>query len=165
MTTFQAIWENGLLRPLQRFHNVLAAEFGDGEVVTLERREERSGPSHNHYFASVNEAWKNLPEHMAERWPTADHLRKWALIKAGYRDERSIVCASKAEASRVAAFIRPMDEYAVVTVREAVVTAYTAKSQSMKAMGKQDFQASKDAVLGIVSELLGVTPDQLRKAA
>jgi len=51
------------------------------------------------------------------------------------------------------------------TVREAVVTVYTAKSQSLRAMGKADFQASKDAVLGIVSEMVGTTPAELRREA
>src|SRR3546814_6543664 len=62
--------------------------------------EERSQKSHNHYFAAVAEAWKNLPEDVAERFASSEHLRKWALIKAGWRDERTIVCASKAEALR-----------------------------------------------------------------
>ena len=117
--------------------------------------------SHRFYFASVNEAWKNLPEDMAERYPTSDHLRKWALIKAGYRDERSIVASSKAEALRIAAFIRPMDEYAVVVVREAVVRVYTAKSQSTRAMGKAEFGASKEKVLDILSAMIGTSRDAL----
>jgi hypothetical protein len=81
-----------------------------------------------------------------EEFPTAEVLRKKMLIRAGYADERSIVCASKAEAQRVAAFVKPMDEYAVVTVREAVVRVYTAQSQSIKAMGAKpfpDIQASR----------------------
>lgn len=136
-----------------------------GEVYRLVPHEERSARSHNHYFASLHEAWTNLPEEAAERFPSVDHLRKWALIKAGFRDERSIACSSKAEAQRIAAFVKPMDEFAVVVVREAVVVVLTAKSQSVKAMGKQDFQASKDAVLEIVSELIGVKPDQLQGQA
>ena len=164
MTPFQAIWQDGMLRPLARFHNALAAEFGEGEVVTLERREARSQASHSHFFAAVHEAWANLPENMAQRWATPDHLRKWALIRAGYADERSIVCASKAEAQRIAAFVAPMDEYAIVVPREAVVTVYTAKSQSYRAMGKEAFAGSKDAVLSVLAGLLDVAPASLAKA-
>lgn len=132
-----------------------------GLSYRLVPHEERSMRSHRFYFASVNEAWKNLPEDMADRFPTADHLRKYALIKSGYRDERSIVCSSKAEALRVGAFIRPMDEYAVVVVRDAVVTVYEAKSQSMRAMGKKTFGASKEAVLDTVASMIGTTPGTL----
>lgn len=136
-----------------------------GERYNLEPREDRSVASHRAYFAALNDAHANLPEDLADRWPTSDHLRRYALIRTGYRDERSIVAASKAEARRIAAFIKPMDEFAVVAVHNAAVIVWTATSQSMKAMGKKDFQASKDAVLGFVAELIGVAPDQLGKAA
>lgn len=137
--------------------------FVVGEVYPLAAHEERSSATHRHYFALINEAWQSLPEGMADRFPTADHLRKWALIKAGYRDERSVVCASKAEAQRVKAFVRPIDDYAVVVASEAVVIVYTAKSQSMKAMGKAEFQASKVAVLDTIASLIDVTPETLTR--
>lgn len=139
--------------------------FVVGQTYPLEVREDRSAASHNHFFAAVNEAWTNLPETIAERFPSSEHLRKWALVRAGFRDERSIVCASKAEAKRVAAFIKPIDDYAVVLARDAVVIVLTAKSQSMKAMGKRDFQRSKDAVLDIVAELIGTSANELGKHA
>jgi hypothetical protein len=136
-----------------------------GETYPLIVHEERSTNSHRHYFAAIHDAWMNLPEDIAVEFATSEHLRKWALIKAGYCDRRSIVCASKAEAVRFGAFMKPMDEFAVITVTEATVTVYTAQSQSMKAMGKADFQASKTAVLDIVSAMVGVKPAQLGKAA
>lgn len=170
MNLFQATWrpdvgENGAFVPHWRFHSQITAEIGAGEVVTLERREERSSASHNHYFAAINEAWANLRESDAQRFKSPEHLRKWALIRAGFHDERSIVCASKAEALRLAAFMSPLDEYAVVVPSEAVVTVYTAKSQSMKAMGKDSFQRSKDAVLSILAALIEVEPEALSSAA
>lgn len=136
-----------------------------GEQYRLAVHEERSAASHSHYFAALNEAWQNLPEDQAERFPTVEHLRKWALIKAGYHDERSIVAASKAEATRIAAFIRPMDDYAIVVSSGAVVIVYTAKSQSMKAMGREAFQDSKQKVLDIVASMIDVRPAELRHEA
>ena len=59
-----------------------------GAQYMVEAREARSIASHNFYFAAVHEAFLNLPEAMAERFPSADHLRKYALIRAGFRDER-----------------------------------------------------------------------------
>lgn len=162
---FEAIWRDGAFHPLARYHNTVAAEFGEGECVRLERHEERSGRSHNHFFAALNDAWLNLPEGEAERFPSAEHLRKWALIKAGYRNEITIACASRAEAIRKIADIKSLDDYAVAVARENVLIVYTAKSQSVKAMGKADFQASKDAVLGIIADLIGVAPDTLSKHA
>jgi hypothetical protein len=155
-------WAGDAMIPLRP--KMADALFVIGETYTLVEHLERSHASHNHFFASVAEGWKNLPESVGERFPTPDALRKWALIKAGYRDERSIVCASKAEATRVAAFIKPMDDFAVVVASEAVVIVYTAKSQSMKAMGKEAFQASKQSVLDIIGDLIGVAPAQLENA-
>ena len=140
-------------------------EFVVGEQYVLVEHHQRSLRSHNHFFASVSEAWKNLPEEHAQRFHSDEHLRKWALVQCGYRDERSIVCASKAEAQRVAAFIKPMDEYAVVTVRDAVVIVYTAKSQKMNAMGKDEFTRSKSDVLDLLSGMVGVTAEQLAENA
>lgn len=160
------VWTGEALEPVSPFMRRLAnKDLVVGEQYTLVEEQPRSAKSHAHFFAVISEAHVNLPEHLAERFPTAEGLRKYALIKAGYRDERTIVAASKAEALRLAAFIRPMDEFAIVTVNEAVVTVYTAKSQSLRAMGKADFQASKDAVLGIVAAMVGTTPDALRREA
>jgi hypothetical protein len=134
-----------------------------GEEYCLVEHHERSRRSHAHYFSCIHAAWLSIPEHLADRFPTSEALRKFALIKAGYADERSIVCASKAEAQRVAAFVKPMDTYAVVVVKEAVVSVFTAKSQSTKAMGRKVFQESKVAVLEYVADLIGVTPEALAR--
>ena len=156
MSPFRAIWAGGAFVPEDRFLGTVRAEFGEGEIVPLVRHEDRSGASHNHYFATLADLWESLPEGEADRWPTVEHLRKYALIRTGWRDERSIVCASRAEALRLAAFVRPMDPYAVVAVSEAVVRVWTAKSQSLRAMGRQDFEKSKQNVLDFVADMIGV---------
>lgn len=136
-----------------------------GERYRLVPHEDRNANSHRHYFACIHEAWLNLPEPMMERFASSDHLRKHALIKAGYCDERTIACSSKAEAQRVAAFIRPMDEYALVAVREATVIHWTAKSQSVKAMGNKTFQESKTKVLDVLSDMIGTNVTELQQNA
>jgi hypothetical protein len=136
-------------------------DFVVGEVYRMVEHHDRSVRSHNHYFASIGNAWANLPEGLADTYPTAEHLRKKALIWTGYRDERTIVAASKAEAQRVAAFVKPMDDFAVVTVHEAVVRVWTAKSQSIKAMGAAEFQKSKSDVLDWLDDLLEVERGQV----
>jgi len=161
MNPIVAQWNGEAFVPMRRFMRAIDKECVIGEFYRLTEENERSAQSHRHYFACLNEAWQNLREDMAERFPDAEHLRKYALIRTGFHDERSIVCASKAEAQRVAAFVKPMDTYAVVLVREATVSVFTAKSQSMKAMGKQDFQRSKDAVLEFVAGMVGVKPGEL----
>lgn len=140
-------------------------QFEAGETYALERREERSGNSHRHYMAAINEGWSQLPEHMADRFATPDHLRRWLLIRAGFRDERTIVLASKAEAQRVAGFIKPLDPYAVVVPRESTVVVMTAHSQSYKSMGRRVFQESKAKTLDILAEMIGTSRETLEQHA
>lgn len=154
-------WEGDNFAPMPGFAKLCDREFVVGQVYRMVEEQERSARSHAHYFACVSEAWDNLPERLAPDFPTADHLRRYALIRAGYADSRTLVASSKAEAVRLAAFVKPMDTYAVVVVTDATVTVWTAKSQSMKAMGKATFQASKDAVLTILADLIGTTPASL----
>lgn len=135
--------------------------FVIGQSYRLVTVEERSQASHNAYFAELSTAFDNLPESLMELHPTVEHLRKHALIRTGYADERQFVCSSEAEAIRLAAFLRPMDDYAIVLQKGRVCTVYTAKSQSMKAMDKQTFAASRKAVLDYVAQLIGVQPAQL----
>jgi hypothetical protein len=156
-------WDGESLVP--RHPKIADKHYVVGESYRMAPYEDRSMRSHRFYFASINEAWKNLPEDLAERFATPDALRKFALIKAGYRDERSIAASSKAEALRVAAFVRPMDEYAVVTVSDALVTVFTAKSQSTRAMGKKAFGESKERVLDIVSAMIGTSKQALQQNA
>lgn len=158
------IWDGEGMVPMRPFRKRADQVFVIGERYRLEVHEERSDRSHSHYFASIAEVWANLPDDQAARWPTPEHLRKWALIRAGYSDQRQIVCGTKAEAQRMRAFIAPIDDYAIVTANEAVVTVFTAKSQSYKAMGKKEFGESKQKVLDILADLIGVKPEELTRA-
>lgn len=151
-------WGGNSFLPTTPYQGHLADKhFVVGEVYDLVEHHARSHKSHAHYFSRVHDAWQNLPEDLVERFPTKDHLRKYALIKAGYSDSNTLVCASKADARRTAAFLRPVDSFSVVSVAGNVVTRYSAKSQSERAMGRTDFQASKDAVLGILAQMVGTT--------
>ena len=156
-------WDGKAMKP-----TVPAAADGMYEVgrsYWLEPWVPASSASRSHYFASIKEAWNNLPEHLSDRFPSPEHLRKYALIRSGYHDERTIVAGSKAEARRIAAFIRPMDEFAVVTVHEATIVVHTAKSQSARAMGKADFQKSKSDVLDLLAPMIGVERPALEQNA
>ena len=159
-------WDGEHLTPVgQTWARRADAQWVVGERYYVEIRQERSQASHRAYFASINEAFQNLPEDVAERFPSPDALRKYALIKAGYCNSDSIVAGSKAEAQRLAAFVRPREQFAVVTVKDAVVTVYTAHSQSVRAMGKADFEKSKAAVLDIVAQMIGTTAPALERNA
>jgi len=135
-----------------------------GEVYPLVVHEQRSTKSHNHEFAEVAEAWSNLPERLAELYPSPEHLRKRALVEAGYYDETAVDAGSHAAAIRVAAAFRAREEFSLVIVRGPIVLIRTPKSQSRRAMDKAEFQASKTAVLDVISAMVGVTPSDLKRS-
>ena len=136
-----------------------------GENYWLAPWEERSQVTHDHQFAWLAEAWSQLPENLMDQYPTPLHLRKRALIYAGYYDETIIDAGTKAAALRVAAAVQAIDEFAYVIVRGPMVVRRVAKSQSRRNMDKRTFQDSKQKILEIVSDLIGVSPEQLQAEA
>ena len=156
-------WTGHHFEPLPRDRSACLAQYEVGRVYRMTEHQDRSTKSHDHYFASLAEAWENLPERIVARVPTPEHLRKFCLIRTGFADSRTLVASSKAEALRLAAFLRPMDEFAIVTVEGATVTVWTARSQSMKAMERAVFQDSKTKVLDYVASLIGTDPGTLSR--
>lgn len=148
---------DGSFSPASQFWAARADKaFVVGEVYRIVEHHDRSASSHRHFFVCVHAAWQNLPDELVEIYPTAEHLRKKALIRKGYRDEREYVCATKSAALDLVRTIRPLDDYAIIEARENVVRIWTAKSQSVPAMGAKAFQESKQDVLDFLDDLLGV---------
>jgi hypothetical protein len=143
-------------------------EFVIGQRYWLDTVSERSWASHRHEFAFVKEAWMNLPEALMDTFPTPEHLRKAALIATGWRRETIIDAGNAAAALRVAAYARGEDEFASVVTRGPTVIVRKARSQRMHGadrMDKKEFRESKEAILGWISELIGVDAERLRGAA
>lgn len=148
------------LRPVQA-----ARQYDTGKKYRLSVDEDRSDSSHNHFFAAVREAWMNLPENLAEKFPTPKHLRKFALIKTGYCKQKTFVAGTEKEAMAVAAFVEPMDEFSIVERRGTTVTVWTARSQKRNSMNKKMFQESKDAVLNELAAMVKISRETLEKNA
>jgi len=156
-------WDGKAMIPLPRFNALVRKQYTINDTYFLSVHEERSTASHRHYFACINEAWRNLPEKKVATYPTPEHLRKWALVRAGYYNERSIVCTSDDQADAVIAMIEALDEYAVIVAKKGTVKVFTAISQSVDNMTKEKFERSKQDVLAVLSEVIGVTTQQLEK--
>jgi len=149
-------WDGEAMQPGSRFAKVCDEKFTVGEVYRMEVNEARSGQSHRHYFASIQEMWENLPEDQCDRFPSPEHLRKYALCRAGYCTSHSIVLAEEADAKDTARAIREAAPFSVLTVKGNVVQIFAPASQSLKAMGKEEFQKSKDAVFDVLAKMIGV---------
>jgi len=153
-------WNGIAMMPIQP--ELAEAQFIPDGRYLLEPHHERSYARHRAYFAALKEAWRQLSP--SEDYPTEEHLRKRALIATGWRDERTFVAKSHDEALRLAAFVAPFDEHAVIDTRFNVVRVWTAQSQSYKAMGRDKFNRSMDAVLDYVAGLIEVSKEQLLAA-
>lgn len=134
------------------------------ELIEKLREKQRSIKSHGHYFALVNELWETMPESMSglPYAKSADHFRKHGLISVGYGDTDVMDCGNHqvaiAAAPLVAKAARKSEGYAIVTVRGGLITCTTAQSQTYKAMGKDEFEKSKNLVLDWMHQQLGTRP-------
>ena len=158
-------WDGEHMVPARGHAKRCDEKFTVGELYRMEVSEERSHRSHRFYFACVSEAWKNLPESLAERFPSPDHLRRWALVQAGYCDCRELAFDCERSAQIGAAAFREADPYAVMVVKKATLLVFRAHSQSLKAMKKKEFQASKEATLSVISKLIGIDAEDLKTNA
>lgn len=162
MTPLPFQWDGEAMQVRKGFQRQADQQFVVGESYRLAPVEDRSELSHRHEFAWLREAWASLPFDLALQHPTPEHLRKWALIQAGFCTVTDYVCQFKTEARRQAAALRQQtDEYAVVIVSDTVVRVVKPISQSRKAMGNDAFKASKAAILDVVAGLLEVPADTL----
>ena len=160
-------WTDCAFHPVGDYHlRAAGAAYEEGGLFRMAPVEDRSTATHNHQFAWISEAWKSLPDHYAgEPWSvTPETLRKYALIRTGFCSTQIYACGSKAEARRWAANLRgAIHEFCIVVPKEMTVQVFTAKSQSRRAMDKAEFQASKEAILDFIADLIGVEPETLAK--
>lgn len=164
---YRARWQNGVLRLITN----TPPELSELETVIVSIERGRSDATHRHQFAWVNDAWLNLPEeHRDQPWAeTAETLRKHALIATGFHQTYTLDCGGNATAQRIKGALVAAEArghgYAIGRVRGTVLTIWTPESQSYRAMGGERFKASKAAIMEWIAEKLGVTSDDLRRAA
>jgi hypothetical protein len=156
-------WTGEAFKPLGRSARDADAEYVVGQVYRLENIEARSSNTHNHQFAWLSEAWRQLPEDVMDIYPSPEHLRKRALIQAGFYDETIIDAGSNAAALRVASEFRRRNDFSLVIVRGPLVVIRDPKSQSRRAMNAKEFQDSKTKIMDVIAEMIGVDPDTLSR--
>lgn len=158
-------WDGEAFVPMPGYARLADRHFVIGQRYVLVEHEDRSRASHNHFFAVVASTFENLSDDQRERWPTEDTLRKYALCKAGCCDVATRVCATKAEADRLADFLTGQGYGDLVVASGCVVTVLTAWSMKQRAMNKARFQECKDKALVVLADLIGVEPSDLERQA
>ena len=155
--------------PLLRYDNLAGRQFSEGEEYTLDVAEFRTRASHSHFFAALHEAFDNLPENLAVRFPSFDHWRKSLLIDEGFYTETEFPAPSKKFAMDLGKYIRGKDSFARILITEKdgalCVIIREAKSQSQSAMGREEFERSKKAVLDRAAAEIDVSRAELTRNA
>ncbi len=159
------VWNGEAMVPQERFAKRADQDFVVGEQYRMQVFEMRSWATHNHQFAWIGEAWLNLPENLKGAYPTPEHLRKRALIEAGYYDEEIIDVGTKSGALRVASYARSHDDFALVITRGPLVVIHKAKSQSRRVMDAKTFQESKSKIMEIIAGMIGSSPMEIEANA
>lgn len=128
------------------------------------KEKQRSKASHSHQFAEIADLWANLPiSHAGAPYAaSSEAFRKHGLIKCGFCDVDTVAfdtpSQAQAGAPTIAKLARKAHGYALTVARGPLVVCHTPHSQSYKAMGKERFHESKQAVLDWGHALLGVAP-------
>jgi hypothetical protein len=160
------VWtDDGTFRPLDRYASRADIQYAVGEVYRVAVEEERSIAAHRSYFAELHRLYDNLPEGQSHQFGNQEEFRKFCLIKTGHCTSRDVVCDSPKQAGVIAAFVGDMDEYCVVTVNDNVVSLFRARSQSVAAMKKEEFQRSVEDVLNYARAMVGVSATDSRREA
>ncbi|NIZ63467.1 hypothetical protein DL239_21115 [Sedimentitalea sp. CY04] len=164
----RCVWTGQTLAPDGSYTiHQLNDRLGVGEIVNVDLDPERPAKSHKHQFAFVRTAWQNLPEHLkdAPYAKSAETLRNHALIINGYcaTEMKAIDCERRAErvAGSMSRLAIRISRYAVTNIEGSVAYCHPPHSQNQRSMGARALQASKQTVVEWMSDLIGVTPDQL----
>lgn len=153
-------WDGEVMRPYGRMSKLADEQFVVGETYMLEQVAERSQQDHRHYFAWLNEVWRNLPEHLDGKWSDVERLRKWALCATGHCQVITHTFRTRKEAEKfMAETARQDDEVFLERIRTRVIER-RAKSQSYSAMTKTEFRKSKDDVINLLTKMIGVNQQE-----
>lgn len=156
-------WSGNEMVPMPRFKRQCDEQFLVGQEYVLTVVAARSRALHNFYFAAIAEGWNNLPETIADNFPTAEHLRAYALVATDQCTLATYECVDDKTARRLAINLRADAPFSGIKLRGEVVEVRRPISQSAKAMGKDEFEESCRKVLEFIATLTGVSLTDLRK--
>lgn len=166
------IWDGEAFIPANKFWaGKCDQRFIVGQGYVMDEVHQRSLASHAHFFAELADLQSSLPEHLTDKFPTVEKLRKHALIRTGFCATTTHAFSSWDEAERFEAAINHYskawrgDDYQIIIREGCIVTVYQALSQDMKSMDKKTFEESKDAVLNWCHALVGSDRQAERRAS
>ncbi|WP_316205777.1 hypothetical protein [Bradyrhizobium sp. SZCCHNS1012] len=162
-------WTGEVMRPLAYHKELAAREFEPGKRYKLIEFNERSEVTHDHFFATVTAYWQHWPENYERELPSADHLRKHALIRTGHYIQTVMAHPSVQAATFYVSQFKQYVDYAegsIVAGANGVATVMRiAKTQKKNVMEAEEFQKSKQDVLEFCASVTGVAPEDMKREA
>lgn len=129
----------------------------------------RSVPQHRRFFALCRAAFDQWPEKAERQFTSAEELRKYFQMRAGYREigaQIPLTGISRERAMLLAeASIRAAGAYAVPVIHGDTLVIFRPKSIAFDKLGHKDACALFDDVAAFIATEIGVPADQLLKEA
>lgn len=138
---------------------------------TCPLRTNRSSSDHRRFFGLVGVAYHHWPEKHDFQPDDEDHLRKWLLIKAGYRTITPIA-ADYAENQpalqrlvllSVEGAVRAADNHAFVRLQGDTIYVFAAKSIAFKKLKRAEWNELRDKVEAVIANEMNMTAETLLK--
>jgi len=161
-------WTGEAMVPTPESLPLCMRQFDKGALYQMRAMRERSVKSHNEFMALVKEAFDNLPEHLASRFPTVSRLRYWCLAKCGYCAEKTRIFQTRHDAKVFEDYVIESSTTSYCQVEGNVAMIWTPTSQRYKydpEMDYEEFEKSKEAVLELLADMIGVHPRELKRNA
>ena len=133
----------------------------------------RSAPQLRRFFAMLRAMFSHWPETSGFQPESEEHLRKFILIKAGYRETTDIPVTfaedqpglTKLTALSIEAALKAAGAYAFIRPHPdgGLVRVFKAKSMAFDKIGQAEFNALNDAVETAYAQETGLDPEQVLK--
>ncbi len=154
--------DDGVMAPLPRFRALCDRQYAVGEEYALGPVENIPGNSRAPLFIAAKETWNSLPED-DDRFPTPEHLRKRALVRAGWATHAQYVLDTPKDAKALALALRQHDGYAVIRISGSTVEVWTAKSIAAGQISAEEWKVVKERALAFLATVTGVTSGELQR--
>ena len=160
----QFVWDaaNRVMRPQERFNRLCDRQYQDGELYALGPVEDIDNVSRGKFMKAIKMTWENLPAKY-KRFPSPEHLRKAALVGAGWCNQSHDVFDSVADAKRHADGIRNANGYAVIVRSGCVVDVRIARSIAAGQITAEKWREVRPRALDWASEQINVAREAVER--
>ena len=155
------------LRPCSKETFARVAELPEGVTLRCQVSKPRSNPAHRMFFGIIAVAFEQWPENAKFKPTSVEHLRSWALIKAGHYNSLDVPAHNPKVAAaiviKLVEAVKADDKHPIIWAMKDSVRVYTPKSVAYSEVAQADFSKISEAVYTEIEKVLGVPIAELRR--